>query len=261
MPLSKNSPIYTIIVATLLCIVCATMVSSVAVALKETQEKNKALDKKKNILTCAGLIEKGADEATITEAFSKIEQIMIDMSTGEEVDIDPKTYDSRKAVKNSETRVEMPAEYKYSGIQARSKYSVIYLVKEEGEIKQIILPVFGQGLWSTLYGFLALENDTKTVTGFAYYEHGETPGLGGEVDNPKWKKQWVGKEVYNSDWESSITVVKGTVDPESEMAKHQVDGLAGATITGNGVGNSMKYWLSDHGYGPFLAKIRNKGAR
>ena len=107
-----------------------------------------------------------------------------------------------------------------------------------------------------LYGFLVLEGDASTVVGLSYYDQKETPGLGGEVDNPKWKALWPGKQVYDQDGKVSIDIVKGGVDPASPLARHQVDALSGATLTSNGVENMLHFWLGEHGFGPYLSKIR-----
>ncbi len=120
----------------------------------------------------------------------------------------------------------------------------------------MILPVRGYGLWSTLYGFLALESDGNTIAGLGFYEHGETPGLGGEVDNPRWKAQWPGKEVYE-DGDPVIRLIKGSVDPNAANAEHKVDGLAGATLTSKGVTNLLQFWLGERGFKPFLDNLKS----
>ena len=150
----------------------------------------------------------------------------------------------------------IPSAKDSAGIKKRSKLEKIYYVKDNGVITQVVLPVNGKGLWSTLYGFMALTPDTKTVLGLGFYQHGETPGLGGEVDNPKWKAQWAGKAAFDNEWNPVLKVIKGSVNPGNTDAQHQVDGLSGATITSNGVTGLVRYWLGDHGFGPFLAKFR-----
>ena len=102
-----------------------------------------------------------------------------------------------------------------------------------------------------MYGFIALGADANTVKGFAYYSHGETPGLGGEVDNPGWKSQWIDKKLFSDEGNVEFKVAKGTAN-----GGYQVDGLSGATITANGVTSSIKYWFGDHGYSKFLEKVR-----
>jgi Na+-transporting NADH:ubiquinone oxidoreductase subunit C len=126
----------------------------------------------------------------------------------------------------------------------------------DGELKTLILPVCGYGLWSTLYGFLALEGDLRTVQGLKFYQHAETPGLGGEVDNPKWRALWRGKVVFDEQWRPRVELVKGSVDPSAPDAAHKIDGLAGATLTSRGVTNLLNFWLGDEGYAPYLARLR-----
>ncbi len=97
------------------------------------------------------------------------------------------------------------------------------------------------------------------MRGFSFYEHGETPGLGGEVDNPNWKQQWPGKKVYDEQGKLRITVLKGTVDRNAPDAVYQADGLAGSTLTARGVDNLLKYWLGADGYRPFIEQLQQRG--
>ena len=131
---------------------------------------------------------------------------------------------------------------------------------DSGKLQKVILPVYGKGLWSTLYGFIALESDLNTIAGLTFYEHKETPGLGGEVDNPKWKAQWPGKTLRDADDEDiEIEVVKGQVVPGTPSENHQVDGLSGATITSRGVSDLIRYWVSEDGFGTYLEKLEAAG--
>lgn len=247
----------TILVAGGLCLVCSIIVSSLVVALRPQQAINAELDMKKNILMSAGLLKEGDD---INQVFSTIETIVIDMETGEKVDTDVDAFDQVAASKDPKQNIRIPANLDVGGLSTRSKLAKVYLKRgESGDLETIILNVWGKGLWSTMYGFIALAPDTRTVKGFAYYSHGETPGLGGEVDNPNWKKQWIGKKVVNENYEPAFAVNKGTVDSSTAMAEYKVDGLSGATITGNGVTSSIKYWFGDHGYAKFLEKVRQGG--
>ena len=138
-----------------------------------------------------------------------------------------------------------------------SQYRLRLLTKDDnGELSKIILPIHGYGLWSTLYGFLALEPDVNTIAGLGFYEHAETPGLGGEVDNPKWKGIWPGKKLFDEDGELAISVIKGTVDSGAAGAQHKVDGLAGATLTTNGLHNLVRFWMGENGFGPYLSAMK-----
>jgi Na+-transporting NADH:ubiquinone oxidoreductase subunit C len=253
----------TIAVALVLCVVCSLLVSVAAVALKDRQDLNKDLDRKKNILSAAGLAEaefgKPANQLTVAEVaqlFERIEPKLVDLATGDYVDgVDPLTFDSRAAAKDPARSTEI-ADTKYDiGIKHREKEAVVYLVKgNDGTIKQLVLPVYGKGLWSTLYGFLSVGADGQQVRGLTFYEHAETPGLGGEVDNPLWKQQWPGRVLFDAQGQPAAGVAKGVVDKKSD--KYMVDGLSGATITSRGVSNLVRYWISDQGFGPFLTKFR-----
>jgi Na+-transporting NADH:ubiquinone oxidoreductase subunit C len=245
-------------VAFSLCVVCSILVSTSAVKLRPIQEANKRLDLKKNLLLATGLVDSNASSEEIKSVFtSKIETLVVDVKTGMKVsNMDATSFDQRKAAGNPKLNEVISSDIDIAKIKYRSKYSLVYLVKENGNVDQIVLPIKGKGLWSTLYGFLALGTDTKTIKGIGFYEHGETAGLGGEIDNPKWKALWVGKTGLDSNFDPVIEVVKGMVNPSSPQKHAQVDGLSGATITSRGVGNLVKYWLSKNGHGPFLEKFR-----
>ena len=252
--MSRDSTAKVLSVAFLLCVVCSILVSAAAVGLSERQERNKVEEKKKNILQAAGLYREGV---AIEEQFKKIQTRIVDLQTGEfNAEFDTATFDSRAAARAPETSHQIAPAQDLAAIKARSRYKDVYLVMEGNTLQQLILPVHGKGLWSTMYGFISLASDLTTVNGFAFYEHGETPGLGGEIDNPSWKKQWPGKKVYDETGKTRIEVLKGTVDRSSPDAIYQADGLAGATLTARGVGNLLKYWMGDNGYKPFLEKLR-----
>ncbi len=245
----------TFTVAFLLCIVCSVLVSSAAVVLRPTQEINKSIDKKRNILMAAGLYEKGQN---VDELFKSIKAKVVDLETGQYADhIDPDSYDEKAAAKDPEKSITIIPAEDLGGIKRREKYAPIYEVYKGDKLKKVILPVYGKGLWSTLYGFIALDaSDYNTVRGLVYYQHAETPGLGGEVDNPAWKAQWNGKQAFDNDGNIKIEVIKGKVDMARAEAKYQVDGLSGATITARGVSNMLHYWLGANGFGPYLTRLK-----
>jgi Na+-transporting NADH:ubiquinone oxidoreductase subunit C len=259
--MSNDSTSKTLIVAACLCVACSVLVSTAAVLLKPTQVKNKRLDVKKNLLLAAGLIDSPkVTENQIKEAFEQIETKLIDLSTGKEVtDMDSSTYDLEKADKDPSMATSIPRAEDIARIKMRAKVRPVYLVKESGKVSQIILPFHGKGLWSTMYGFLSLAPDTKTVKGIGFYQHGETPGLGGEIDNKKWQASWQGKKVLSDSYKPTIDVIKGSVDSSMDGAISKIDGLSGATLTSNGVEASVNYWLSNGGYGKFLAIFRAGG--
>ncbi len=256
--MSSETPTKTVTVALILCVVFSFLVSTTAVVLKDKISYNQEIDLKKNILLAAGLIEKGSVSAKqVEEAFKKVEPIVVDLESGEKTSLSPEDVNIKTDVKFSDKSTAIEPSNDVAGLGRRPKNATVYLVKEEGALQGVILPIVSKGLWSTMYGFLALAPDTKTVKGFGYYEQGETPGLGGEVDNPSWKNQWVGKEIFNTEWEPVFKLKKGSVSSSDEGKEHMVDGLSGATITSEGVTTSIQYWLSQNGFGPFLTKIRN----
>jgi len=257
--MQNDSTLRTVTVAAILCVVCSVLVSSAAVMLRDRQEANKQLDIRKNLLLSAGMIEadKEITPDEINEAFALIDTRIIDLETGKYVDMKPEDFDARTAEKDPKTNYKIPSQKDLGGIKVRAKYSEVYIGKNDnGEVAFVALPVHGKGLWSTLYGFLCLESDTKTVKGFGFYKHGETPGLGGEIDNPRWKASWVGKTVLGKNYDPVIDVLKGSVNPASSKANQQIDGLSGATITANGVEGLVNYWVGENGFGPFLANFR-----
>ena len=204
----------------------------------------------------AGLYREGMD---IEEAFSSIQLHVLDLHTGKYVeDVDSKTFDPIAAAYNPKFSEKIPPEKDLARIQKRSKYSLVYVLKNSsGKLDGVILPVYGLGLWGKMYGFISLAKDLNTVRGFAFYEHKETPGLGAEVDNPRWKKLWIGKKIYDESNQVRVEVIKGIVDNSSENAVHQVDGISGATITCRGVKNLLRYWLGKDAYGPYLNMLRS----
>ena len=247
----------TLIVALALCLVCSILVSTAAVKLQPLQARNQELDRKKIILEVAGLLKPGV---SIDELFKQVEPKVVDLSTGEYVDsMDPNQYDQRQAAKDPEMSVEIPPDRDIAQIRRRAKHAVVYLVKEEGQTKLILLPVHGYGLWSTMYAYIALERDANTIFGLRFYEQGETAGLGAEIDNPRWRNNWTGKVVYGEAEKPQIRVIKGAVAPGDPEAKFKIDGLAGATLTVNGVTNLIHYWLGPEGFGTYLKKFRSAG--
>ena len=261
--MENDSVTKTLTVAFLLCLVCSVLVSLSAVGLRQRQRDNKALDEKKNLLLVAGLLtDAKASREAILEAYRAVETRVIDFELGDYAPhIDPETYDQEKASRDPSQYHAIDPREDLAGIKTRARYGKIYFVREGEELSLIIIPVKGKGLWSTLYGLLALGPDANTVRGLGFYGHGETPGLGGEIDNPSWKDLWKGKRVYSEVGLPAIRVIKGRVDPDSPGAHHRVDGLTGATITSVGVENLVNYWSAEGRYGAFLAKLREEHGR
>jgi len=246
----------TLLVAFLVCVVCGVVVATAAVSLRPVQNENKLIDKRMNILLAAGMYDASQD---VNEQFKSIERKFVGIESGDYVEM-PESYDQRTAAKDPAQSERLSGDVDIAGIKNQADVAEVYLARgDNGELSRIILPVHGYGLWSTLYGFLALEPDANTVAGLGFYEHGETPGLGGEVDNPKWKALWEGKKLYGDQGEVEIQVIKGTVESNTPNAEHKVDGLAGATLTSKGVSNLLRFWVGENGFGPYLKRMRQGG--
>ena len=261
--MSTDSTRKTILVALGVCLVCSILVSSAAVGLKGIQDRNKELDKLKNILNAGNIT---TENANIQKLFKqRIESDIINLTDGSVVDkrqytdaLNPEDFNLKEIAKNPRTSRKLSEREDIAQINRIPKDMVVYWVKDHGAVEKVILPIYGKGLWSTMYGFIALDKDLRTVKGFTFYEHGETPGLGGEVDNPKWKQSWIGKKITDDNGKLKIRVVKEKVDPNDPNAKYRVDGLSGATLTTRGVDALVQFWLGENGYGPFLDRLREE---
>jgi Na+-transporting NADH:ubiquinone oxidoreductase subunit C len=216
----------TLLVAFFVSLVCSSFVASAAVLLKPRQVANALLDMRRNILDVAGLLD---PEGDVNEIYEKIEQRSVDLETGAYIET--------------------------AGPEGRG-HAIVYLVRTDEEVSRIVLPVSGPGLWSTLYGFLALEADANTVADITFYAHAETPGLGDFISKPEWRGLWRSKRAFDDSGNLMIEVVKGRVSADDPLADYRVDGVSGATLTGKGVTDLVRHWLGDDGYGPYLRRLR-----
>jgi Na+-transporting NADH:ubiquinone oxidoreductase subunit C len=249
-----------LVVAIAVCLVCSIVVSTAAVALKPQQQANRELDRKQNILRAAGMLPQGetqdAEGRDVTELFGRFTVRAVNLDTGQYVDdVDVDAFDQVKSSKDESLSTALSNEDDIATIKRRENLGLVYLVETDGRIERVVLPIRGYGLWGTLFGYLALEGDLTTVSGIGFYEHKETPGLGGEVDNPSWKALWHGVEVFDERREVAVDLVKTRSPESSPSARHEVDALAGATLTTRGVENLVHFWLGDQGYGNYLTRL------
>tara|TARA_R100001440_G_scaffold25074_7_gene40795 strand:- start:50802 stop:51605 length:804 start_codon:yes stop_codon:yes gene_type:complete len=259
----KETALRTLTVALALCIVCSVVVSAAAVILKPAQVTNRNLDMKTNILAAAGMLEPGATADDIEHEFQRFEVKLVDLKTGEYVDPasvqakDAMSYDQRRAAADPALSEKLNSSNDPAGIKRQANVAKVFVLEKDGELQRVVLPIHGYGLWSTLYGFVSLKGDANTIEGLGFYSHAETPGLGGEVDNPKWKSQWPDKKVYGEDKsEPLIQLVKGGVDASAPNSEHKVDALSGATLTSRGVQHLVNFWMGERGFAPYLNKLR-----
>ncbi len=257
-----HSTRHTIVFTLLLCLVFSLAVSAVSVALRERQQENQRLDRIRNVLQVAGLIESGERPSRdeLARRFeANLEPRLVDLQSGQYVEgADPMAFDQRRAA--ADPARSRPAPENRAKVRRIPDQALVYLLVPDGELAGIVLPVAGYGLWSTMYGYLALEADARTIRGLTFYEHGETAGLGGEVDNPRWKALWSGRMAFDAYGEPRIAVVKGRAGGLAEDP-YSVDGLSGATLTSNGVTHLLQFWLGEQAFGPYLAGLRSQVGR
>ena len=259
-----DSTRYTFLFAAAVCVVCALLVAASAVGLRERQENNQVIYRQKNVLLAAGLVkpEQKVSDRELQAIFDQnIVVRLIDLKTGAlvpEGKIDAKSYDQKKARNDpAQSRVAPPN----PALVARlPNFGAVYLVTrgvKDAPPELVVLPIEGMAMWGTVYGFIALDRDGNTVRGLTFYDQKETPGLGGEIGNPKWQALWVGRKAYDASWAPQLAVIKGQTGPP-QNDPHHVDGLSGATITSNGITRVVRFWLSDQGYAPYLKTVRGQ---
>lgn len=262
--LDINSTRYTIVFAAVVCVICAALVSVTAVSLQPRQKANARLYMEKNVLVAAGLVQPGqaVDRAEIEAIFKRdIRARLVVLASGELLPqdrIDARGYDQRDA--RNDPATSSAAAANKAGVRRLPEYGVVYFIMKGEQVDQVVIPVEGLGMWGTMYGFLSLAPDASTVRGLTYYEHRETPGLGGEISNPSWLALWRGRKGYDEQGRPAISVIKGPAGAPAQDPLH-VDGLSGATITSNAVTHLTRYWLGEDGYGKFLKRFREGGVK
>lgn len=263
--MASDSKSRILLVTLAVCAVCAVLVSVAAVGLKPRQEVNQRLEKLRNILDAGGLLHAGAD---VPEIYNRrVEADFIRLADGASMPgkgvpegVTPETFDFRRLAASPETGRAIEPKDDLAGLRRIPEFMPVYSVRDAaGKLSKVILPVVGKGLWSTMFGFLALDADFRTIRGFTFYEHGETPGLGGEIDNPRWQKKWQGKLAFSEDGQVMIEVLRGSVEAGDPLAPYRVDGISGATKTTQGVQGLVRFWLGENGYGPFLDRAAEEG--
>ncbi|RUO32256.1 Na(+)-translocating NADH-quinone reductase subunit C [Aliidiomarina sedimenti] len=242
----------TFIVVIALCLVCSIIVSGAAVGLKDRQEANAALAMQRNVLQAARIDFPSGEAAGIYA--ERIREYRLNMETYE---LTSASEEELAAAADTESQGDvarrLSADEDVAGVRDLEQHTMFYVaLGEDGEsVESYILPIRGAGLWGMMYALLALESDGQTIAGLNFYDHSETPGLGGEIQNPRWVSNFEGKQAVDSQGNVEIRVTKGANPQDNE-----VDALSGATITSNGVDNTFQFWLSDTAYGPFLQKLR-----
>lgn len=259
--MSNDSPIKAILVTLLTAIICSSLVSAAVVVLRPIQQNNQLLERGRNIMTLTGLLPSGElpDDEKMLDLFNSLDTRIVNIDEGRFDDaIDPVTFDMRRAANDPELGTGVPGGQDLASIGRRSRYAPVYMVWNEDGLDRLILPVRGAGMWSMLYGYIALDSDFTTVAGMAFYEQNETPGLGDQITHEHWLEQWQGKQIYDHQGTPLFNVSEGKVQPGSVHAPFQVDALTGATVTANAVTGLVQYWFGPHGYKGLLDHMKDQ---
>lgn len=247
--LSEN-PFRALRIALGVALVCALLVSIAAVGLRPYYVANLEAERFSRL----GAILDALGEETGPISINDVEARVVNLDTGGYSDvIDAATYNQRKAANDPSQSTPVPADRDLAGIKRRANHAVVYVARNPDQtIEVVMLPVWGVGYQSALYGYLALAGNANQIVALRFYEHGETPGLGSRIQDPEWESLWSNKEIFDETGRIAIGVGnRSGVDRE-----YQIDGISGATRTSMGVDGLVKFWLGDFGFGPFLERIR-----
>ena len=230
---------YTLGFAAAVTMVCSILLASAATLLKERQDQNIQLDIKYNILSVLGLVEsRDVEPAKLLSLYdNNVKTFVVDLNGNLVADKNAEDIDPRK----------------------HPELLPVFTRQDGEKIVAYCLPTQGKALWSTVKGYIALENDLNTVKGITFYSHAETPGLGGEIEKDWFTSAFKGKTILNSKGEIvSIEIVKGKVKPGEKGIEHKVDGISGATLTGNGLNDFIKSTLEK--YEPYFKIARGESS-
>ncbi len=243
----------TAVVAVLVALCSAVLISVPSVLLAPLQEANMAAERQARIEAMLDALP-GLRDLMTEAGVDTLETRLVDLSAGSFSDLSPEGYDPLAAAEDPATSIALPPEADIAGLKRRPDYAPVYLLQREGRLQLIVLPVYGQGYASTIRALLALEPDLRTVAALTVLEQGETPGLGAEIMRDRWQALWPGKQVADDEGRIVISVVRGQA-----TGPYEVDGITGATRTSNGVQNILRFWLGDWGFGPFLDRLEKEG--
>lgn len=247
----NTDPAKTLGIALLVALVCGLAVSTTAVVLRPFITAN--IDAERQARMGAMLAElPGIGDLLAEAGAGALEVILVDLRTGEVANgIDASGYDPLAAAADPEMSTALSRAEDFAGLGRRENIAPVYLVRRDGRIALVVLPVRGTGYQSTIKAYLALESDFSTVAALTIYEQGETPGLGARIAEREWQAQWAGKEAVR-DGQVVIEVVRGESGGPNEVA-----GVSGASVTGYAVTDMIQFWLGPSGYGPFLDRLRS----
>ena len=261
--MDNDNPIKAILVVMLTALVCSVLVTLTAVKWQPIQQAYQNLDRNRALVEISGLIHE-TEQLTNSEVISllqKIEARVVNLGTGEtDLSHNPKTFDGWLADNNPELSEEIPTELDLAKLKHRSRLVNAYLIidSENGQLKRLVLPIYGKGMWSKIFGFIAVENDLNTIAGITFYQQTETAGIGDKILDPNWQKSWRGRKLFDE----NNTLLHGgdlnRISPSELGALHQIDAISGATVTVDAVKDMVRYWFGPHGYINFLVAFHKE---
>lgn len=261
--MDNESPLKAVIVVTATALVCSILVTVTAVSVQPIQRAYRDLERNRYIVSISGRLDAAEDAADrqIAMAFGDLEARIVDLDRGVFVDdMNPDTFDARKAAADPELGVPIPAAQDIAALGRRARWATVYVVEDAGGLQRIIFPIYGKGMWSMLSGYLALESDLNTIAGIVFNEQGETAGIGDRILAPDWQARWQGRKLYDAQDTLRFRIAKAAVDPAAPGAAFEVDGLTGATVTADAVTNLVRYWFGPHGFARFIDNQSATGA-
>jgi len=262
--MNNDSPMKALVVVTATALVCSTLVTIAAVTLQPIQKAYRDLERNRYLVGISGLTN-GVDELSdrdVVSRFQSLEARIVDLDTGEyDQRYNPDTFDTWKAASDAALSIAIPAAADLANLSRRSRLVTVYLVREKNKLKRMILPIYGQGMWSTLYGFIALEADLNTISDITFYQQNETAGIGDRILRPDWQARWQGRKLYDETGALRFRIGGSAVDQATPETVFQVDAISGATITVDAVANLVRYWFGPHGFAPFLESSRSEDRR
>ena len=240
----------TLIMAFLVSAVCALAVSTAAVLLGPRLDANRAAEARARLESLVATLPGLAD--LLAEAGAdRLDEIVVDLTAATVAEgIMPEEFDPETVARDPALNTELSPEADIAHIGTRPNLARLYIVRSGAETALVILPVYGAGYQSTIRGYLALEGDLNTVAGLTITEQSETPGLGAKIEDAAWQALWPGTKLADDTGEIRFAVKKGGATTEFE-----VDGITGATRTGNGVTNMIRFWVGPDGFGPVLDRL------
>jgi len=251
--------------AVLVALVSSAAVSLTAVMLRPYQEANRAAEQQarmdkmldtlpgmRDLMMGSGMM---MDSGMMGSGVATLETRLVNLDDGSFArGVDAAEFDLAAALQDPEASIALEPDVDIAGIKRRANQSPVYVLHKNGDLKLVVLPVYGAGYQSTVRAVLAIEPDLVTIAALAIIEQGDTPGFGARIEEPEWLALWPGKKIADETGSIRIELVRGQAS-----TPYEVDGISGATRTSTGVTNILRFWLGDKGFGPFLTRLRQEG--